>query len=206
MQLVLLALHLRKEADRRPRSCPCRAAPSRAPPRAGRARARPCGIPSSAACLRRSLNQGRYLGRFQGSMAPCARLSPLSGITRFRSKSTVLPNPWQRGHAPKGLLKLNSRGSGSLPGRWQLLHSYAPENAVPLALRSLVPRNLLEDHLAAFAVGNLRGIHNAGAVLRTHHHAVQQHKHGQRKVQVQQRLGRRELDDPALLIEPVEAA
>ena len=84
------------------------------------------GIPSAGACLRSSLYHGRYLGRFHGSMAPSASVSPLSGITRFRSKSTVLPKPWQRGHAPKGLLKLNRRGSGSLPGRWQLLHSYAP--------------------------------------------------------------------------------
>ena len=40
MQLVLLALHLRKEAVDAGESCPCRAAPSRARLRAGRARAR----------------------------------------------------------------------------------------------------------------------------------------------------------------------
>ena len=123
VQLVLLALHLRRRSRRRRRSCPCRAERFRALLRAGRARGRREGCPASAACLRSSVNQGRYLGRFQGSMAPSARVRLLSGMTRLRSKSMVLPKPWQRGQAPKGLLKLNRRGSGSRPGRWQLLHS-----------------------------------------------------------------------------------
>jgi hypothetical protein len=37
----------------------------------------------------------------------------LSGMMRSRSKSMVLPKPWQRGQAPKGLLNENRRGSGS---------------------------------------------------------------------------------------------
>src|SRR6202035_1220786 len=80
------------------------------------------GIPSELACFFISVNHERYLGRFHGSMAPSFSVRPLSGITRFRSKSTVLPKPWQRGQAPNGLLKLNRRGSGSRPGRWQLAH------------------------------------------------------------------------------------
>ena len=92
-------------------------------------------------------------------MAPSLSLLPLSGMTRFRSKSIVLPNPWQRGHAPKGLLKENSRGSGSLSGRWQCLHSYSPEKRRRSRLPSSraersprFPRNDLEDHFAGLAI------------------------------------------------------
>ncbi len=35
------------------------------------------------------------------------------GIARSMLKSIVFPKPWQRGHAPAGLLKLNRIGSGS---------------------------------------------------------------------------------------------
>ncbi len=55
----------------------------------------------------------RKRGLVQGSMAPCWMDLPGSGMTRSRSKSIVLPKPWQRGQAPKGLLKENRRGSGS---------------------------------------------------------------------------------------------
>ena len=121
----------------------------------------------------------------------------------------MLPNPWQRGHAPNGLLKLNSRGSGSVPGRWQLCALIRAGEAACRALRSAASRSrghLLKDHLAALAVGNLRRVHNARAVLGAHHNPVQKHKHRSVKVQVQQRLRRRKLEDPALLVEPVEAA
>ena len=67
-------------------------------------------------------------------------------------------------------------------------------------------RSLLEDHLARLAIGDLHGVHDARAVLRADHDAVQKHEHRQRKVQIEQRLRRRELEDLALLPEPVEAA
>src|ERR1035441_3462452 len=50
------------------------------------------GTPKPEACFFKSVNHERYLGRFQGSIAPSLRLRPLSGITRFKSKSTVFPN------------------------------------------------------------------------------------------------------------------
>ncbi len=128
VELVFLALHLREEAADAGESCLCRAGRLRARIRAGRRQGTSMGNAKiRRACLRRSVYQGRYLGRFQGSMAPSARVRPLSGMTRLRSKSTVLPKPWQRGQAPKGLLKLKRRGSGSRPARWQLVHSNAPE-------------------------------------------------------------------------------
>src|SRR6202789_534515 len=80
------------------------------------------GIYRDLACLLRSVNQGRYLGRCEGSMAPPSRLSDLSGTMRFRSKSMVLPKPWQRGQAPNGLLKLKRIGSGSVNSGPQVLH------------------------------------------------------------------------------------
>ena len=54
-------------------------------------------------------------------MAPFASVFPLSGITRFKSKSIVFPNPWQSGQAPKGLLKEKRRGSGFLVGNLAVL-------------------------------------------------------------------------------------
>jgi len=73
------------------------------------------------------------------------------------------------------------------------------------AVCRLVARNLLENHLARLAVSDFGGVHDPGAVLRIHHNPVQKHKHGQRKVQIEQRFRRRELEDAALLIETVEA-
>src|SRR5580698_7558720 len=69
--------------------------------------------PLLRAVLRKLPSQERYLGLVHGSTAPPSRVLFLSGMTRSMSKSMVLPKPWQRGQAPKGLLKLNRRGSGS---------------------------------------------------------------------------------------------
>ena len=51
-------------------------------------------------------------GLVQGSIAPSFKDKPGFGMTRSRSSPIVFPNPWQVGHAPYGLLKLKSRGSG----------------------------------------------------------------------------------------------
>src|ERR1019366_596120 len=69
--------------------------------------------PLLCAVLRKLPSQDRYLGLVHGSTAPPSRVRVLSGITKSISKSMVLPKPWHRGQAPKGLLKLNRRGSGS---------------------------------------------------------------------------------------------
>src|ERR1700732_966430 len=78
------------------------------------------------ACLAKRLSSAksvRYLGLVQGSIAPSFRDFDLSGITRLRSKSIVLPKPWQRGQAPYGLLKENRRGSGFSERRVEGLES-----------------------------------------------------------------------------------
>ena len=56
---------------------------------------------------------GRYSGLLHGSTACRRMVFAGSGTTRFRSSSMTLPNPWQVGHAPNGLLNENSRGSGA---------------------------------------------------------------------------------------------
>src|SRR5262249_12917913 len=72
--------------------------------------------------FRKFPSHDRYFGLVHGSTAPSSSDSVLSGITRFISKSIVLPKPWQRGHAPNGELKLNRIGSGSPKSSWQVLH------------------------------------------------------------------------------------
>src|SRR6478672_3920957 len=67
-------------------------------------------------------SQDRYFGLVHGSTDPATTESEGSGITRFMSKSMVLPKPWQRGHAPTGELKLNRIGSGWLNSMPQVLH------------------------------------------------------------------------------------
>src|SRR2546430_8975629 len=73
-------------------------------------------------CFLKLPSHERYLGLVHGSTAPCSSESEGSGITRFVSKSMVLPKPWQRGHAPKGELKLNRIGSGVLNSLRHVLH------------------------------------------------------------------------------------
>ena len=68
-----------------------------------------------------------------------------------------------------------------------------------------VARELFKGHLAGLAVGDLRGIYYAGAILGAHDNAVQQNKNRKRKVEVKQRLGRGELEDAASLIKAIEA-
>src|ERR1039458_5981901 len=68
-------------------------------------------------CFLKFASQERYFGLVHGSTAPPASVLVRSGITRFMSKSMVLPNPWQRGQAPTGELKLNRVGSGSANSR-----------------------------------------------------------------------------------------
>src|SRR5436190_14553213 len=75
-----------------------------------------------AVCFLKLPSQERYLGLVHGSTAPSSRESEGSGMTRFMSKSIVLPKPWQRGQAPNGELKLNRIGSGWLNSRLQVLH------------------------------------------------------------------------------------
>ena len=70
----------------------------------------PRAAPDSAACV-------------HGSIAPCRIDLVGSGTTRSMSSSMMLPNPWQVGQAPKGLLNENSRGCGSSYAMPQRRHS-----------------------------------------------------------------------------------
>src|SRR6266853_1684484 len=55
------------------------------------------GMPYCLANFRRSACSVRYFGLVQGSIAPSDKVLLASGMTRFRSKSTVLPKPSRRG-------------------------------------------------------------------------------------------------------------
>ena len=75
------------------------------------------GVDSENPCRRlrdRSMLSYQGLSRpfaVHGWMAPSARLSPLSGMTRLGSISRLEPRPVQAGQAPYGLLKLKVRGA-----------------------------------------------------------------------------------------------
>src|SRR5579872_5409613 len=86
------------------------------------------GIPAARAKRFISVAYGRYFGLVHGSIGPSSSDFERSGMTRFRSKSIVLPKPWQRGQAPNGLLNENNFGSGSAYLVPQVLHSKRCEN------------------------------------------------------------------------------
>ena len=142
------------------------------------------------ACFLKLASQERYFGLVHGSTAPSASDSVGPGITRSMSKSMVLPKPWQRGHAPKGELKLNRMGSGSANSRPQVLHW----NFSLKRRRSTAAPALLEDHLARLAVTDLDGIHQALVQVGADRDAVHQHEYGLRKIDIEQRFGRGEFE------------
>ncbi len=112
----------------------------------------------------------------------------------------VLPNPWQRGQAPIGLLKLNRIGSGvanSVPQR------LARELLVEAQWS--VAAGALEMHLARLAIADLDGVHKSLVQIGADRNAVHQDEQRLREVDVEQRLGRGELERPAALKQPVEA-
>ena len=113
MQLVLLAFQLREEStDARPRAG---AFFNEALLLLGEVVPRHVRSECLRSCAARFISPwcARYFGFVHGSIAPSSSVLERSGMMRPGSKSIVLPNPWQRGHAPYGLLKLKSRGSGS---------------------------------------------------------------------------------------------
>ena len=56
--------------------------------------------------------------------------------------------------------------------------------------RRVLSRYLFEDDLTRLAIGDLRRIHDAGAVVGPDDNPVEQDKHGKREVEVKQRLRR----------------
>ena len=72
-------------------------------------------------------------------------------------------------------------------------------------LRGFFTRNHFENHFAAFAIGDFSGIDDARAILRTHYDPIDQHKHGQREVQIEQRFRSGEFKNPVTLIQPIES-
>ena len=106
VQLVLLALHLREKPVHALEAALPASTTSRAAPRVISRHGTSSGTPSAAACFLNSVNQADTSADSTDRSRRHSGFNPLSGITRFKSKSTVFPNPWHRGHAPNGLLKL----------------------------------------------------------------------------------------------------
>ena len=76
----------------------------------------------------------------------------------------------------------------------------------PAALSRFLPRRFFKDRLATLPVCGLDRVHDARPIFSADGNAVQKHKHWQREVQIEQRLGRGELEDPALLPQAIEPA
>jgi hypothetical protein len=156
------------------------------------------GTPSAFAARFISPCHARYFGFVHGSIAPSSRVFERSGMIRLGSKSIVLPNPWQRGHAPNGLLKLNNRGSGSRYARWHVEHSNADEKR-KLSAASPHP----EEQCAAQSLpprdSQSQSHRRAATYLRRERQPVDQHINrpiGSRaEVQLQQGFRRGKLND-----------
>jgi hypothetical protein len=122
VELVLLALHLRKEAIDADEAA--LAAQHRLARRLGQVAPGHVQRHAQFGGLLAQLGEpGPVLGAVPGIDGAVVAGQPLVGNDQVQVEVHVLPKPWQRGQAPKGLLKLKRRGSGSRPGRWQLLHS-----------------------------------------------------------------------------------
>ncbi len=98
----------------------------------------------------------------------------------------VLPKPWQRGHAPMGLLKLNSAGSGVDSSISHCLHeNFSLKRRVAEADS---PGGFFENHLARFAIADLGGVHQALVQIGGDDEAVHQDEERLVEIDIQQRF------------------
>ena len=92
------------------------------------------------------------------------------------SKSTVFPKPWQRGHAPYGLLNENNRGSGSWYTVPQFLHSKRSLKTMRSGAAAFGFRHEFQNGFAVpFAVANFHGIDQPRAHVWPDRQAVHDH-------------------------------
>jgi len=132
-------------------------------------------------------------------MAPSLRLSPLVGNHQVQVVVHRVAEAWQRGQAPKGLLKLKQARFRFAP--WAMAVralECAAESQTGGAL-PFPPRRFFQRSPRHPPVCGLDRVHDARPIFSADGNAVQKHKHWQREVQIEQRLGRGELEDPALL-------
>ena len=73
-------------------------------------------------------------------------------------------------------------------------------------LAVLIARHDFVDDFAGLAIADLGGVHDARARFGGYGNAIDEHEDRLREVDLEQRLGRGELEDAVLLIEAVEAA
>jgi len=140
--------------------------------RQGTSGARPAPAPACAIrCTRSDISgDSRGQSRHRPASVPCRE-------SQVQIKVHRVAEPWQRGHAPNGLLKLKRRGSGSLPGTVAAFALISAAETMAFPFRIFVPWNLLEDHFTALAVGNSARQQCAHDSRRSPR-SVQEHKHG----------------------------
>ena len=77
---------------------------------------------------------------------------------------------------------------------------------MPCAIRYFcVSGHFFVDHLAGFAVGDLGGVDDAGAVFGRNYDAIDENEDWEAEVQIEEAFGTGELEDLAVLIQAIES-
>ena len=190
----------------RPRSRLCRAAPSRALASVISRHGTSSGMPSSAGLL-------PQLGEPRPVLRPIPRIDrasvqrqPLVGNHQVQVEVDRVAESLAARTRAKRIVEAEQPRLRLAPRPMAARALIRAGESQPPSLRSLVTRGLLKNHLARLAIRNLRRIHNARTVLRAHHECDPAAQTPALKIQIEQRLRRRKLEDSSLLIEPVESA
>src|ERR1035437_4799426 len=204
VQLVLLALHLREEAEDAGKTA--LAAQHDFAGRLGQVA--PGHVERNVqlgGLLAQVAEPGPVLGPVPGVDGAVVEAEPLVGDHQAQVEVQRVAETLAARTSAEGIVEAEQARLGLAAGAMAALALIRSRKAVARAGGGLVARNLFEDHLAGLAVGDLRGVDDAGAVVRTHDNPVQKNKRWKREVEVEERLGRRKLEDAALLVEAVEA-
>ena len=122
----------------------------------------------------------------------------------------VLPNPWQRGHAPNGLLNENSFGSGSSYRMPHFLHSNDSLNRNCFHAASSRSGGPIEDFENDFAIvfpeADLDGIDQPLPDVRSNFQAIDQHVCRFGEIDIEQGFRPRVIEDLAVLVNPAETS
>ena len=205
VQLVLLALHLREETMHALEALPCRAARiSRAASGSSR-QGTSIGMPSVAACLLQLGEPGAILGPVPGIDGSVIQRQSLVGNDQVHVEVDGVAESLAARACAERVVEAEQPRLRFAPGPMAVRALVGRGKAKTRTLRRLFTRNHFEDHFAAFAIGDFSRVHNARAILRAHHDAIDQHKHRQSEVEIEQRFGSGEFENPVALIQPVEA-
>ena len=213
VELVLLALHLRKKSPTRPRSLPL---PRRTVSRAALAHLPPRHIERHAQRRRLLLQLGKPASVFRpvpGIDGAVIQAQPLIRNHQIQIEIDGVPESLASRASAEGIVEAEQPRLGLAPRAMAVARTRTPRETsavcAPRPARRLLsapPRHLLENHFASLAISDLRRIHNTRAVFGVDNDPIHQHKHRQREINLQQRLRRGKLKDPAKLVKPIEPA